>query len=97
MTDREKLIALLYNADDRAYWDTSNVEFLAKIADFLIANGVTCAADTEEAVKRGHWIIRTSGIGRYATNWAECSECHIAGSPQWKRCPVCEAKMELEV
>lgn len=22
-----------------------------------------------------------------------CSECKTLGSPQWKRCPVCEAKM----
>ena len=25
--------------------------------------------------------------------WAECSECHVCGSPQWKACPVCDAKM----
>ena len=42
---REKLIELLYNADDNAYWDTSNIDFLGKIADHLIANGVTFATD----------------------------------------------------
>lgn len=50
-----------------------------------------------EPVKRGRWIIHHSGHGRYATNWAECSECCVCGSPQWKVCPVCEAKMEPPV
>ena len=31
-----------------------------------------------------------------AINWY-CSECKTEGSPHWKRCPVCEAKMELEI
>lgn len=43
--------------------------------------------------KRGRWIIHSSGNGANATNWAECSECHVCGSPQWKVCPVCETKM----
>lgn len=46
------------------------------------------------SVKRGHWIIRSHGKGENATNWAECSECRVCGSPQWKVCPVCETKME---
>lgn len=44
--------------------------------------------------KRGRWIIHSSGHGRNATNWAECSECRVCGSPQWKVCPVCETRME---
>ena len=44
--------------------------------------------------KRGHWIIKSVGHGANATNWAECSECRVCGSPQWKVCPVCEAKMD---
>lgn len=24
----------------------------------------------------------------------DCSECKTIGSPLWKRCPVCEAKMD---
>ena len=44
--------------------------------------------------KRGHWIIKSSGHGAYANNWAECSECLTCGSPQWKVCPVCETRME---
>lgn len=46
--------------------------------------------------KTGHWIIRSSGHGSNATNWAECSECRVCGSPQWKVCPVCETRMEGE-
>ena len=46
------------------------------------------AADVEE-VKHGRWIEQT--ISGEAT-WC-CSECKTLGSPHWKRCPVCEAKM----
>lgn len=47
-----------------------------------------------EVVKFGRWNIKSSGKGKYATNWAECSNCRVCGSPQWKVCPVCETKME---
>ena len=46
-----------------------------------------------DAVKHGHWVIHIEK-GRNATNWAECSECHVCGSPQWKVCPVCETRMD---
>ena len=36
----------------------------------------------------GHWIAdKHTGI-------CYCSECLVSGSPHWKICPVCEAKME---
>lgn len=44
-------------------------------------------------VKRGHWIVHTIGKGQNMRVWAECSVCRVTGSSQWKRCPVCEAKM----
>ncbi len=44
----------------------------------------------KDSGKRGHWITHSRGLN----TWAECSECHVCGSPQWKVCPVCEAKME---
>ena len=50
--------------------------------------------DGKNSGKRGHWIIKSIGHGANATNWAECSECHVCGSPQWKVCPVCETRME---
>ena len=50
------------------------------------------AADVEP-VKRGMWVHKIL-LGEQA--WF-CSECKTIGSPQWKRCPVCEAKMDEEV
>ena len=62
-----------------------------------IAEADKCAG---EPVKHGRWIIhgqphlwRDTDIREY---WVECSECNTVGSPHWKRCPVCEAKMDLE-
>lgn len=46
-----------------------------------------------DAVKHGHWVIHIEK-GRNARNWAECSECHVCGSPHWKVCPVCETRMD---
>ena len=43
-----------------------------------------------EPVKRGHWVADKT------TGFYYCSECLVSGSPQWKVCPVCEAKMEGE-
>lgn len=66
------------------------------IAEMSYNNGYKkgFADGKNESVKRGRWIIHSSGHGKNATNWAECSECRVCGSPQWKVCPVCETKME---
>ena len=40
--------------------------------------------------KHGRWISHNKG----QNNWVECSECNTVGSPFWKRCPICEAKMD---
>ena len=45
-----------------------------------------------EQLVRGRWIPQIV-LGQKA--W-ECSECRTLGSPYWKRCPVCEAKMEVK-
>ena len=50
------------------------------------------AADVEP-VKRGRWLPQILNGARI---W-DCSECKTIGSPAWKRCPVCEAKMDEEV
>lgn len=47
------------------------------------------AADVEE-VKHGFWVPQIL-LGERV--W-DCSECKTLGSPHWKRCPVCEAKMD---
>ena len=46
-------------------------------------------ADVEE-VKHGFWVPQIL-LGEKV--W-DCSECKTLGSPHWKRCPVCEAKMD---
>ncbi len=49
-------------------------------------------AGKRDAVKHGRWIPHN----KRSNNWVECSECNTVGSPFWKRCPVCEAKMDGE-
>lgn len=41
-------------------------------------------------VVHGRWIVRHKGMN----NWVDCSECGTVGSPHWKGCPVCLAKMD---
>lgn len=43
-----------------------------------------------EPVKHGRWLPQIL-LGERVWN---CSECKTIGSPVWKRCPVCEAKMD---
>lgn len=66
------------------------------IAEMSYQNGYAKGFEDgkNESAKRGHWIIHSNGRGKHATNWAECSECRVCGSPNWKVCPVCETKME---
>ena len=45
-----------------------------------------------EEVKYGRWLPQIL-LGQRV--W-DCSECATLGSPSWKRCPVCEAKMECD-
>ena len=45
-----------------------------------------------EPVKHGRWLPQIL-LGERV--W-DCSECKTLGSPQWKRCPICEAKMDGE-
>lgn len=55
-----------------------------------IANAPTIEA---EPVKHGWWLPQVL-LGQLVFI---CSGCKTLGSPVWKRCPVCEAKMDLEV
>lgn len=43
-------------------------------------------------VVHGRWIVRHKGMN----NWVDCSECGTVGSPHWKGCPVCLARMDGE-
>ena len=49
------------------------------------------AAKAEE--KHGHWIIKQIKNSKY--RYCFCSECLTTGTVTWKRCPVCEAKMDV--
>ena len=49
------------------------------------------AADVAQ-VRHGRWVHKIL-LGEQT--WF-CSECKTIGSPAWKRCPVCEAKMKEE-
>ena len=64
-----------------------------KVTDDVIAvhNALAKAPTIEaEPVKYGRWLPQTL-LGQRV--W-DCSECATLGSPHWKRCPVCEAKMD---
>lgn len=50
---RDKLIELLQSAESAVYWDSSDESFINKIADHLIANGVTFATDNNVTCK---WV-----------------------------------------
>ena len=50
-------------------------------------------ASDVEPVKRGRWVHKIL----YGEQAWFCSECKTIGSPAWKRCPVCESKMDEEV
>ena len=73
--------ALRISKEDRFMW----VYDLTDLEKFL--TGVPTIE--AEPVKHGRWIA--FGQGEYC-----CSECNTSGSPIWKRCPICEAKMDLE-
>ena len=66
-------------------------------ADAITMNGVKILnqfpSSDVEPVKRGRWLPQIL----LGTRVWDCSECKTIGNPQWKRCPVCEAKMDEEV
>lgn len=59
------------------------------IEDF--EDGVPCDHLVEVSpVRHGRWLPQVV-LGQKA--W-DCSECKTLGSPQWKWCPVCGARMD---
>lgn len=65
-------------------------ELIASVQKKSFAIGADCHPYEAEPVVHGRWIPHNKG----QNNWCECSECNTVGSPFWKRCPVCEAKMD---
>lgn len=62
--------------------------------DYDNTGNITCVTinnggkDVEyEPITHGWWIP-------FSDHMWSCSNCRVLGSPQWKRCPVCEAKMD---
>lgn len=78
--ETKQIISWLYDKAARAQ-DHSYARMLNLTAKRL--------QELDQPQKTGHWIVHTSKDNI----WAECSECLTCGSPQWKVCPVCEAKM----
>lgn len=64
------------------------LDFVLGIESVLEYAEALPAADVVE-VKHGRWITHRDKL-------TSCSECHTPGSPQWKGCPVCLARMDGE-
>lgn len=90
MTDREKLIELMFSYQDE---HNSIVVDKGGLADHLLANGVTVQ-------KHGRWVNERELVGGFAGKWGcDCSECgKTIEEPLWKPpyCPNCGAKVNLE-
>ena len=79
MTREESIKDLQENGIDLGAGDFVSVEALHMAIAALM-----------EKEKRGRWLPQTV-LGQKA--W-DCSECKTLGSPHWKWCPVCGARME---
>ena len=71
------------------YCDTPDIDLSCE--KFEAAIRKIQAADVAP-VRHGRWLPQVV-LGEKA--W-DCSECKTLGSPHWKWCPVCGAKMDLE-
>lgn len=60
MNERDKLIALLESSEGAVYWNSEDKNFVEKIADYLIANGVIVPP-----CKVGDKIYQTDGVRIY--------------------------------
>lgn len=84
MNERERLIELIMDAPfgKRAFGERWSEEMAETIADHLISHGETIPAQGR--------LVKHNYLGH--EQWT-CSECQTLVSPQWKCCPVCEARM----
>ena len=82
---RKELVQRLKDPALQRYF---NKEIPAHAVNWAVHVVKNMAAAEVEIVRHGRWITR----GR----WVHCSECGTTGSPRWKRCPLCEAKMDKE-
>ena len=68
---------------------TDELGFVVSLEAVIRGIDFSKTVDAVEVV-HGRWITHNKG----QNNWCECSECNTIGSPFWKYCPVCEAKMD---
>ena len=61
MANEKRLIELLESAESAVYWNSSDKGFIEKIADHLIANGVTIPVRCEDC-KRYHTMSPYGGV-----------------------------------
>lgn len=91
--DRDALLEKLANSSETWAKNIENIRnwwpHAVRIKDNIVAEIKRQPPADVEEVKHGLWIEQT--LSGEAT-WC-CSECKTLGSPHWKRCPVCEAKM----
>lgn len=74
--------------------DRSNLDYI--FIDVISDAIEDAPTEDVEPVVHGRWVAKETMIrSPFAENYY-CSECKTEGSPQWKRCPVCEAKMDGE-
>lgn len=69
----------------------TNLYVAVALADAFNVSLQWLALGCEPTERTGQWIPYTA----YGVKSWSCSECKTMGSPNWRRCPVCEAKMEV--
>lgn len=57
---------------------------------FTATGGYRERCEDYQKIVYGRWVPVPSKV---VDRWYECSVCHTAGSPRWRCCPVCEARM----
>ena len=93
MTDREKLIDLMYELDceDEVFCNSCGCrpssESIVAVADHLIANGVVVR-------EKGEWerVIPTKSAAKWS-NKVACPVCHRGAYVRYNFCPNCGADM----
>lgn len=85
-----------YHYNIEPYWDMFKVKELEKAPKWdghtptEAINRLSNISTNAEEVKHGKWLPQiVAGVKAW-----DCSECKTIGSPHWKRCPICEVKMD---
>lgn len=69
----------------------TNIYVAAALADAFNVPLQWLVLGSEHTERIGKWVPRyICGVQQWS-----CSECGMVGSSNWRRCPVCEAKMEV--